>query len=65
MLHLAHCLNASFSPFQGAPQDILDYHEKVDPMDNILTYPKSNALEVSRNAPDQSDPRILCRMTQG
>ena len=46
MLQLAHILNASFSPFQGAPQNVLDYHDAVDSIDALLGIPKCNVLEV-------------------
>ena len=49
MLHLAHILNASFSPFQGAPQSVLDYHEAVDAIDALHGIPQTNVLEASMN----------------
>ncbi|KAL7006135.1 hypothetical protein EMMF5_004255 [Cystobasidiomycetes sp. EMM_F5] len=47
LLLLAHAFASAFSPFQGAPDDILAYHESVDPEASHLEIPKGNALELA------------------
>lgn len=47
LLLLSHAFASAFSPFQGAPDEILQYHEAVDPEASHLELPKGNALELA------------------